>query len=207
MLYEEKKKSIYPYSRRQFIKGVGVLGMLSAIPWLSACRTDVSLPVAEGVLGKHSQMAADVLEILFPKDGNGPSSSEIHAYQYLDWVLLDENYDSDIKKSIIKGFDQFAEFSKEQFGQPFGKMSPTEKENLVAKAIQSNWGENLMARLVSMILDALVIDPIYGVNIDEVGWKWLGHIPGLPRADDKDKYPEILGRKTEMTIISSFENL
>ena len=206
MLYEEKKKSNYPYSRRQFIKGVGAFGVLSTVPWLSTCRAD-TISVTEGVLGKYSQMTADVLDILFPKDGNGPSSAEIHAYQYLNWVLLDENYDADIKKSIIKGLTRLAEFSQEQFGQPFGKMSQKEKVNLVAKATQSNWGENLMARLVSMILDALVVDPIYGVNVDEAGWNWLGHISGLPRANKKDKYPEILDRKAELVIISNPKDL
>ncbi len=205
MLYEEKKKSKYPYSRRQFIKGVGAFGVLSTMPWLSACRADT--PVVEGVLGKQSQMASDVMDVLFPEDGNGPSSAQIKAYPYLNWVLSDENYDADIKASIIKGMSRLAEFSKEQFGKPFGKMSPKEKVQLVEQAVLSDWGETLMARMVSMILDALVIDPIYGVNVDEVGWSWLGHIPGLPRADAKDKYPEILNRKKEMVIFSQFDDL
>lgn len=205
MLYEEKKKSEFPYSRRQFIKGVGAFGVLSTMPWLSACRADT--PIVAGVLGKHSQMASDVMGILFPEDGNGPSSRQINAYPYLNWVLSDKNYDIDIQQSIIKGFNRLADFSKEQLGKPFGKMTQKEKVALVAQAVQSNWGENLMARLVSMILDALVIDPIYGVNVDEIGWKWLGHISGLPRANNKDKYPEILGRKAEMVIISNPKNL
>lgn len=205
MLYEEKKIANFPYSRRQFIKGIGALGMLTTIPWLSSCQVDV--PVKEGILGKHSQMTADIMEILFPADGNGPDATQIHAYQYLNWVLSDENYDKDIQKSIIKGLGKLAEFALEHFGKPYGKMSQKDKISLVEKAVQTTWGENLMARLVSMILDALVIDPIYGVNTNEVGWNWLGHTPGLPRAKSQDKYPEILERKEAIGIISSLKDL
>ncbi|HHB78807.1 MAG TPA: hypothetical protein ENK85_06205 [Saprospiraceae bacterium] len=202
MHIEEKRKVYYPYSRRQFIKGLGVIGMWSMLPYLSGCRSDFS-PVKEGILGTHSQMAADVMDILFPEDGHGPGSVQINAYSYLNWVLADENYDADIKKSIFKGFARLADFSKEHLGKPFGKMSPKEKEHLIAKVTQYGWGESLMARLVSLILDALVIDPIYGVNVKEVGWKWLEHIPGHPRATAANKYPDILGRKKELVIFSN----
>lgn len=209
MLYEEKKTYKYPYSRRQFMKGIGALGVLSTIPWLGGCEVDTPA-VTEGVLGQQSQMVVDVMDILFPKGNDqqaGPSSADINAYQYLKWVLSDENYDEDIKRLIIDGFNQLAEFSQEQFAKPYGKMSSKEKVSLVAQATQSTWGENLMARLVSMILDALVVDPIYGVNVDKVGWKWLGYISGIPRATTTNKYPEILDRKKEMVIISNPKDL
>lgn len=205
MLYEEKKNVNYPYSRRQFMKGVGALGMLTAIPWLSACQVDSK--IKDGVLGQHSQMAFDLMDILFPQDDNGPSSVQINAYQYLDWVLQDENYDADIKKSIIKGFARFAAFSKEEYGQFFEKLSQKEKMHLVAKVAQYTWGENLLARLVSMILDSLVLDPIYGVNVAGIGWDWLGHTPGIPRATSENRYPKILERKTELKIISNISEV
>jgi len=205
MLHEETKNPQYPYSRRQFVKGVAAFGVLSAMPWLSSCEHVV--PVEKGVLGEHSQMAADVLGILFPNDGNGPSSKDLRSYEYLNWVLGDENYDVDIKRSIHKGFDRLAEFSIVEHGKPFGKMSPKGKVGLVSQITEYGWGENLLARLISMILDSLVIDPIYGMNMNEVGWRWMEHIPGQPRATASNKYPQILDRKKELVIISNLLDL
>ncbi len=201
---EEKKVYSYPYSRRRFLKGVAATGALAFIPWSAGCGHPT---VSKGILAEHSQMAAEILEILFPDDGNGPDANRIQAYTYLNQLLADKNYDSDIQESIFKGFRQFADFSKEQKGKPFGKLSRKEKQALVHKANEFSWGENFNSRLLSVILDALLIDPIYGVNVHEIGWKWLGHIPGAPRPNPQNKYPEILHRKEELVIISGIDDL
>ena len=33
------------------------------------------------------------------------------------------------------------------------------------------------------IFEALLSDPVYGANVNEAGWNWLGYAAGLPRPD------------------------
>ena len=41
------------------------------------------------------------------------------------------------------------------------------------------------------LLEALLADPVYGGNTDEVGWKWLGYTAGFPRPPIGKRYFEI----------------
>ncbi len=201
-----KKTAAIPYTRRRFLKGIGVMGTLVAMPWLMSCQANEA-PIKIGILGEHSQMTKEVLQILLPKDNNGPSSNQIQTYHYLNWLLSDPLYDADIKKNIQKGMEHLASFSKETFGQAFEKLSQKQKEDLIAQANTQTWGERLLSRLVSVIIDSLVIAPIYGSNPNQMGWKWLHHTPGYPQATPQNQYPALLERKKELVIISQLSDL
>lgn len=206
-MLQEKEKIIitYPSSRRGFIKGMIGTSLVITIPFVDSCQANHL--VNDGQLGKMSQMASDILDILFPYKGNGPSSQKINAYQYLNWILTDENYDKDIKNSLLKGFSKLDEFTKTIFSNPFESLPQNKQKNIILKIQKTSWGEHLISRLLSIILDALVIDPIYGYNTNGIGWTWLQHIPGRPRPTPQNKYPKILDRKKELVIISDLKHL
>ena len=49
-------------------------------------------------------------------------------------------------------------------------------------------GENWLSTLLLYIFEALLTDPVYGGNPNGIGWKWLGHNPGLPRPTADKRY-------------------
>ena len=38
------------------------------------------------------------------------------------------------------------------------------------------------------IFEALLSDPVYGGNPEGIGWRWLGHRPGFPRPNQRNRY-------------------
>ena len=201
-----KRPSSIPYTRRRFLKGIGAFSIVTAMPWLLGCQEPTRAPI-HGPLGRQSQMTQEVLQILFPTDNFGPSSHQVQTYQYLSWILNDPLYDADIKNNIKSGIEHLASFCKKTFGQAFEGLSQRQKEDLIAQANTHTWGERLLSRLVSVILDSLLIAPIYDSNPEEIGWKWLQHIPGLPQATSQNQYPKLLERKKEFVIISKLSDL
>jgi len=45
--------------------------------------------------------------------------------------------------------------------------------------------------MLTLIFEALLLDPIYGVNTNNIGWNWLNHDPGVPRPNKENMYPTI----------------
>jgi gluconate 2-dehydrogenase gamma chain len=48
--------------------------------------------------------------------------------------------------------------------------------------------------MLTFIFEAMISDPIYGFNKDEIGQKWLQHNAGFPRPTKKTRYDEIFNR-------------
>ena len=48
--------------------------------------------------------------------------------------------------------------------------------------------------MVTLLFEALLLDPLYGGNKEEKGWKWLNHTPGFPRPTEELRY-EVLMKK------------
>ena len=45
--------------------------------------------------------------------------------------------------------------------------------------------------MLTFILEALALDPIYNINTSKVGWQWLGQYEGTPRPNDNITYNKI----------------
>ena len=124
---------------------------------------------------------------LFPADGDGPSATDINALPYLEWALTDPgNVEDGDKEFIIKGIGWLEDLSKETEANSFIKLSEEKQYGIIQKISESEAGENWLSLLIYYLLEALLLDPVYGGNPDGIGWKWLAHQPGFPRPP-KDK--------------------
>ncbi len=181
-------------SRRHFIKGLLITGALTQIPFLSACLNEEEkqeqLPFGQ-LNSKQKNILIAVQEILFPKDGNGPSAAEINALTYLQWVISDPRMDPGEVEYIFNGMTWLEESATETFSDNFLDLSQEEQEKLLAKISRENWGESWLSVLLTLIFEALLSDPLYGGNTNSMGWKWLNHIPGNPRASKALLYDKI----------------
>ena len=182
--------------RRVFIKNLLAAGLLSQIPFSG---TLASSPVTSPYQTKTDllnseqlEIVRDVQKLLFPNDGNGPGAGQLHADEYLLWVLSDPRKDPADTKYIINGIGWVAETADEEYGKTFGVLSEDEKGKLVDFIAGEAWGSSWLSIILTYIFEALIADPQYGGNTNESGWKWLNHYPGNPRPTEKLLYGNIL---------------
>jgi len=50
------------------------------------------------------------------------------------------------------------------------------------------WGNDWLWYIINHAFEAMLSDPVYGANTNEIGWKWLNFIPGEPRPPRVNPY-------------------
>lgn len=185
-------------NRRKFLKGALLAGAMTQIGLFMSCTPE--LKKGNDILSaEQATILDDILLILFPNDGNGPSANDINAFGYIMWVLHDElNRQPEDNEYIIEGLDWMNEQSESFFEKKFVELQPKEKEELVAEIVQIKWGKNWTSMMITLLYEALLLDPIYGGNTNEVGWKWLNHVPGYPRPTEELRYERIMEKQMKI---------
>ncbi len=177
-------------SRKMFLKSVVMGSALTQLPWLKAFG---NIQQKLSVLSeKQLSILSSVQQVLFPADGNGPGASDIHATEYLLWVLADPEKDPDEVQYIINGISWVDETADETYSKSYTGLTRQEKEKLIGTISHESWGESWLSIILTFIFEALLSDPQYGGNPDGTGWKWLNFIAGQPRPTPELLYPEIL---------------
>jgi gluconate 2-dehydrogenase gamma chain len=172
-------------SRRDFVKKILAVSVAGSLPFWLSCKQK---QVQEFRLKDHQKkIAAVVQEFLFPADGNGPSSAEINAMAYFQWALWEKGTDLEDKKYLVNGIEWVNETSEETYKSPFLNLSEIEQNSLLTTIVAKDWGESWLSMMLSIILEALFCDPVYGGNPNRIGWLWLEHNPGQPRPTEEIK--------------------
>lgn len=186
-------------SRRGFIRTGIVAGFVLQFPWLTACTEGFVLPENLEPLNKSTFLDLRfLLGVLFPKDGFGPSAIQVNADSYILWVLNDDNIDFRENKFIVDKLNQFSTEIYSIEGEKFSNLSYSKQKELVNDLVKYKWADTFFSRLLTLIFEALLLHPLYKVNTDEVGWKWLKHHPGFPMAKKELAYSQILEKKNEV---------
>ena len=114
---------------------------------------------------------------LFPKGSKIPSAAAMNVTRFLFETITHKSYDKDIRVFVLEG----AEELMKRENRRFIFMSSKEKEKALRSYEKTNYGSNWLSRIMSITMEGLFSDPIYGSNIKESGWKALGSYGGLPR--------------------------
>lgn len=180
-------------SRESFVKTLLLSGVALQLPWLASCSTDTT-DFGDTSPLSHNQFETVRLiqNILFPSDGNGPDAFQINADRYLVWVLKDPLLDPDEGMYIITQIDTFNKECKKSYSTNFSDLSEDDQLSFVKSVAKADWGKKWLSRLLSLIFEALLLDPVYGGNNNNAGWNWLDHDPGNPRPTTNLIYPEIM---------------
>lgn len=133
----------------------------------------------------------EIHEHIFPHSDDSPGASDINSVAFLHFVLTDPEIDEDNKNILVNGVKWLEEECHESYNRFFIDLSSSEKDTIFSAIENSNWGYRFLSLNITYIIEALLSDPIYGSNQDEIGWKWLNHTPGLPRPTEKTKYGKI----------------
>ncbi len=196
-------KNRVPFNRRQFIKGVGATAVLLQLPVWQSCKPTIY----KGILSADNQFVINnVLQILFPSKP-GPDIYDIKVEKHLNNYLTDPLIDPDEQQFIINGIGWIRETAQEKFENDFLLLSRKQQEKLIKFILSKPWGENWVSKLLTILFEAMLLDPVYGINTHEIGWRFLHHVPGKPRPENYNKYPEILQRKNENIIITDLKQL
>jgi gluconate 2-dehydrogenase gamma chain len=77
------------------------------------------------------------------------------------------------------------------FDKSFVNLLLEEKDQVFRIIEKSNWGYRWLSLNLLNIFEALLADPIYGGNPNEIGWRWLEHTPGFPRPTPDNMYGKL----------------
>lgn len=182
-------------SRQRFLQLMLAGTIALQFPWLSSCSSsdEETLPKNIEPLNTIQYKNLRALQnILFPDDGNGPSTAAIHAGLYACWVLNDKYFDHDINARFINGLNKLNTLSLQQYNSAFYSLSESNKEQLINSISAYKWGDQFLSRNITLIFEALLLDPVYGGNTNQIGWQWLNHTPGNPRPNSTNAYPYLL---------------
>lgn len=153
-------------TKRLFFKN-SLLGATALI--ISGCDLFASVTPLETIIA--------VQKDLFPFANRLNSN----ASAYL-WVILNHPRISESQKAtIIDGAKLLNEASVKEHKQLYSKLSSTQRERVLKKISTEKWGKSWIETILGYTMEAVLGDPIYGVNKGEAGWKWLNHTSGLPR--------------------------
>ena len=183
-------------SRRRFLKGILAAGLFSAFPAVMTCCSE-----APRHTSRHGLLAA-VADTLFP---GFPDIMQIRFLYYYEWTMNDPHFDADIKEILRLGLADFRRYLGEK---DFTALAADEREKFLDKYIRHHEGAGAwIGGLLRLIWEAALLDPYYGINTDEVGWKWLHHRPGRPRPEPGTAYEDLLAMRERLEILRSPQDL
>ena len=156
--------------RRNFLILSSVLGLSPHIKAKELSDFDRSFKKVEPIIFA-------VQEHMFPTGSQIPSAASMNVTQFLFETITYKSYDKDIRGFVIEGA---RELMKREKGQ-FTSMNSKEKEQALRSYEETNYGSNWLSRMMTITMEGIFSDPIYGSNIKESGWKALGSYGGMPR--------------------------
>jgi len=175
-------------NRRSFLISSFILSSFALVP---KSLKSFELQHSSFQLSKYqTKVVSKIQNHLFPKGENNPSASEIDAVGFLQKVLLDDDYDKDIRVNIYEWTGEIIAESKSKFKKDILDLSENETERLLVN-IKNTWGESFISILLLFIIEALFSDPIYGHNKGNTkggGWNWISHQAGYPNSNELNKY-------------------
>jgi len=124
---------------------------------------------------------ATLFQDLLPDTKNKIGANENNAVHYIT-LILDHSRVSDAQKKFIRnGVKWLNEEALLKHKLLYTKLSQTQRQELLKDIAKTKWGESFIFTMLGYGFEVLLGDPVYGINKNESGWKWLEHKPGLPR--------------------------
>ena len=164
--------------RRKFLIFGSLFGLL---PYINA-KTITSFKKEFQEVGAT---IGSVQEHLFPSASKIPSAKSMGVTTFLFETINHKSYDKDIRAFVLEGA---RELEIRQKGK-FTLLSKEDKERALREYEETHYGKNWLSRIMTITMEGLFSDPIYGSNKNEAGWVALESYGGEPRA--KSRYVEL----------------
>jgi gluconate 2-dehydrogenase gamma chain len=185
-------------NRRSFlIRTTGLLALISLALFFSFkdirsfLRHLFTSAPPDGFSERDWQTLKAIQEHLFPSEPDAPGAKDINALEYFHFVLSHEITDERERGQIQRGLMEIDTIAQEMANQPFVLLSEKQREAVLRRFEKTANGKEWLTMTLNNIFEALLGDPVYGGNPNGIGWKWLGHRPGLPRPLMGKRYYEL----------------
>lgn len=122
-----------------------------------------------------------VQEHLFPEGSDIPSARSMHLTRFLFETMMHQSFDKDIKAFVLEGAQ---ELEKREKGG-FVSLSEAQKERALREYEQTAYGSSWLSRMMTLSMEGLFSDPIYGSNVKERGWNAISSYGGEPRPSSR----------------------
>lgn len=145
--------------------------------FLSMSLASASLPLlAHTKSPDYWEIIALVQETLLPKTPHMPSANEVNAASFLKEACKSKYFDSSDYAFIIKGVEHFVALFPR-----FTEHDMAKRTEILKEASKNDYFDSWLSLLIYYGLEAMLSDPIYGGNPNQIAWKALGHYHGEPR--------------------------
>ena len=124
---------------------------------------------------------AAVQEHMFPVGSKLPSAASMKVTHFLYETIMHKSFDKDIKVFVLEGAEELITREKGRFTS----LTKVEKEKALRAYEETDYGSSWLSRIMTITMEGMFSDPIYGSNTKENGWKALGVYGGFPRPKTK----------------------
>ena len=153
--------------RRNFIK----------FTTISAILFSTNISIAKNIPSQTLLVLDEVLNIIFPKTSTMPSAKEFKALEYLIKNISHKTFDNEDKTLILDGTKDFIS----SFPQ-FLTLNEKEKKELIFEIIKNSaYAKSWVSKITYYGIEAMLSDPIYGGNFNQIAWNSVNHAVGIPR--------------------------
>lgn len=163
-------------TRRRLL--VGSAAALLAAPLAPLAAAPAAVPLTPP---QFWQTVRVLQEHLFPAEPGTPSIGDINATAYFAAVLLDPRIDVQERAFLRRGVELLDAFAHRRHSSPFTALDTDAREALLRRIEDNPDGQYWLSLVLLYLFEALLADPVYGGNRDQIGWRWLQHQPGAPR--------------------------
>ena len=159
--------------------------MLSSILGLSPYIHAKSMTTYDKAFKKIEPTIAAVQEHMFPNGSKLPSAKMMNVTQFLFETITHKSFDKDIRAFVLEGAEEFISREKGRFTS----MTTRNKEKALRAYEETNYGSSWLSRIMTLTMEGMFSDPVYGSNVNEAGWKAINAYGGFPRP--KTRYIEL----------------
>ena len=177
-------------NRRSFLILTAGFTLNASLPLRAGNKPVVAIEPSNGsALSADQWQTMDcVLNHLLPSEKNAPGAKEIFATAWLYNALSRSDIEEQHRDMMREGVVKLEKISREMFYLAFIKLNEKQREIILRKLEKDADGKVWLRETLRYIMEALLIDPVYGSNPNAVGWKWLKHRPGFPRPPKEKRY-------------------
>lgn len=173
------------------MKTLALAGIGSQVMLLSNCTALEPWPIlsTDQFTPQQAYIILNIQEVLFPDDGNGPSNKDIQSFEHLLWKLTPTYSEKGTIAYFNKGFQAVEKKINSYLQDDIRALTAENWQMLVLRLTEDKSTEKWLSGMLTTILEALTLDPIYNINTNNVGWDWLEHQTGFPQPTEENKFP------------------
>lgn len=105
----------------------------------------------------------------------------VDSRSYINIILHHSRVSDYDKRYIRNGVQWINEDAVSMYKKTYTELSKQQRQKLLKKISKQRWGESYIKDILTYIMEAMFSDPIYAVNKNQAGQKWLNYHSGLPR--------------------------